>query len=255
MDALIGYTGFVGSNILRQRSFENLYNSKNIKKIAGKVYDLLVCSAAPAEKWKANQNPVQDWETVQELMGFIGRFTAKQMVLISTVDVYPLPMDNDEDTIIDVSRCHPYGKHRLLLEQFVQERFNTLTVRLPGLFGKGLKKNIIYDFLHNNSLGQIHVDAVYQFYYLDHIWKDIEVALSHGLKLVNFATKPISVKDIAERLFQINFENRPHSYPALYNIKSKHASLFGGEDGYLYNKAQVLQDLEDYVELEGWRKR
>jgi hypothetical protein len=34
--ALIGYTGFIGSNLARQFDFDDFYNSKNIDDIAGK---------------------------------------------------------------------------------------------------------------------------------------------------------------------------------------------------------------------------
>jgi len=36
--ALVGYTGFVGSNLRVQYPFDDLYNSKNIADIEGKEY-------------------------------------------------------------------------------------------------------------------------------------------------------------------------------------------------------------------------
>ena len=44
-----------------------------------------------------------------------------------------------------------------------------LIVRLPGLFGAGLKKNLIYDFVHDNRLDLIHPDGQFQFYDLERI--------------------------------------------------------------------------------------
>ena len=60
--ALIGYTGLIGSNFLRQIKQKNLkidcFNSKNISKINTKnKYDLVFCAALPAEKWYANKYP------------------------------------------------------------------------------------------------------------------------------------------------------------------------------------------------------
>ncbi len=43
--ALIGYTGFVGSNLLRMRPFSRLYRSTNIEAIACERFDLVVCAA------------------------------------------------------------------------------------------------------------------------------------------------------------------------------------------------------------------
>ncbi len=48
--ALIGYTGFVGSTLLRERPFYVQYNSKNIHDIAGRQFDLLFCAAVHRRK-------------------------------------------------------------------------------------------------------------------------------------------------------------------------------------------------------------
>ena len=144
--AIIGHTGFIGGNLVNQYHFDQFYNSKNIESIGGQQFDYLVCSGAPAVKWLANKEPIGDRENLQRLVNCLKNVEAKQMILISTVDVYPSPIEVNEETIIDLEKCQPYGKHRLELEYFLAERFDTLTIRLPGLFGQGLKKNIIYDF-------------------------------------------------------------------------------------------------------------
>ena len=41
---LIGYTGFVGGNLLRQSEFQKLYNSSNIAEIQEQQFDYLVCA-------------------------------------------------------------------------------------------------------------------------------------------------------------------------------------------------------------------
>ena len=86
--ALVGFTGFVGSSILRNVSFSELYNSANIEDIRGKAFELLVCAGAPGQKWWANQNPQEDWENLQRLIGCLDSVSADRSVLISTVDVY-----------------------------------------------------------------------------------------------------------------------------------------------------------------------
>ena len=42
MDALIGYTGFVGGNLHRQHAFDALFNSKNIEEIRGRSFARIV---------------------------------------------------------------------------------------------------------------------------------------------------------------------------------------------------------------------
>jgi hypothetical protein len=79
----------------------------------------------------------------------IKKINAKQVVLISTIDVYKDPFNVDEETLIDTDGLHPYGMNRYILEQWVEREYNeSLIVRLPGLYGKNIKKNFIYDMIH-----------------------------------------------------------------------------------------------------------
>lgn len=246
--ALIGYTGFVGSNLRRQTQFDAIYNSKNIEFIAGKAYDFLICAGAPAVKWLANKEPDRDRACLDRLKQNLERVSVQKFVLISTVDVYPSPIDVDETTAIDETNLHPYGKHRLDLEKFVSDRFDAAIVRLPALFGRGLKKNIIYDFLNENQLEQIHSDHIFQFYNLEHLWENIQTVLRENLPLANFATEPVSVQDVARKAFGLSFENRPHDRLVRYDMKTRYSSLFGSKiEGYLYDKDRVLPELKQFV--------
>lgn len=149
--ALIGYTGFVGSNLASQFQFNDLYNSKNIDEIKDKEYDLVVCSGVSAVKWLANQEPDNDFNNIEQLKKRLVSCKIKHLVLISTVDIYDNPNDVDEDTIPDVMKQDYYGKHRYQLEQWasVNPLFQSVNIiRLPGLFGQNLKKNLIFDIMN-----------------------------------------------------------------------------------------------------------
>ncbi len=147
--ALIGYTGFVGSNLALQYDFTDYYNSKNIQDIAGKSYDLCICAGVKAQKWVANQQPDQDLSDVQALIDQLTKANIKRFVLISTIDVYPNPINVDEDTFIDKENHHPYGLNRLFLEEWVANHYpKHHIIRLPGLFGQNIKKNFIHDILY-----------------------------------------------------------------------------------------------------------
>lgn len=245
--ALIGHTGFVGSNLLNETRFDDAYNSSNIQEIEGRHYRLIVCAGAPGAKWKANRNPERDLESLDRLMKSLGCASADHVVLISTVDVYPVPVDVDEDSLIDEAEGSPYGRHRLLLERFVRDRFSSTIVRLPGLFGAGLKKNVIYDFLNRNNLEAICPESVFQFYPLARLWDDIEIVRGSGLSLVNFATEPVSVRAVAEKAFGFEFENSRAPGPVRYDMRTKHAGVFGRHGSYLCGAEDVLGSLRDYV--------
>ncbi len=245
--ALIGHTGFVGSNLLAQQKFTDLYNSKNIESMAGQEFDLVVCCGAPGAMWIANKNPAADWEVLQTLMRPLETVSAKRFVLISTIAVYPRPVEVNEDTAVDVEAQTPYGKHRFALEQFAASRFNATIIRLPGLFGLGIKKNIIFDFLHGNNLSQINAKSVYQFYNLQNLTRDIEIAEKHNIQLLNISSAPVSTAEVAAHCFGIDFSNVPAGVPAFFDYRSKYATLWGGSDGYLYSKEQELSELKSFV--------
>lgn len=145
---LIGYTGFVGGNLDSQYKFDYKYNSKNINDIIGKEFDLVVCAGVRAQKWLANTYPNQDINEIKNLTEKIKTIKTKKFVLISTIDVYKNPIDVNENKGIDLENLHPYGKNRIDLENWIIENFEeSLIVRLPALFGQGLKKNFIYDLI------------------------------------------------------------------------------------------------------------
>lgn len=147
--ALVGYTGFVGSNINEQEQFDYVFNSKNINEAFGLNPDLLIYSGVPAEKFYANQNPEKDFDIIQNAIESIKKINPKKLVLISTVDVYPVPIEVNEDSNIVETALQPYGKNRLLLEKWVEQNIESFTIiRLPGLFGSNLKKNFIYDVIN-----------------------------------------------------------------------------------------------------------
>lgn len=148
-EALVGYTGFVGSNLAAAHTFMEQYNSKNIAQSYGTRPDLLVYAGVRAEKFLANRDPEEDFKTVQEAFANIQRIQPHRLVLISTVDVYRSPVGVDENTPIETEGLHAYGANRYQLEQWVREEYpQALIVRLPGLYGKNIKKNFIYDFIH-----------------------------------------------------------------------------------------------------------
>lgn len=149
MNVLVGYTGFVGSNLYRTGKFDAVYHSKNIKKAYGTNPNFLVYAGLRAEKYLANYAPSKDMESIYEAENNIANIHPKKLVLISTIDVLREPKGADERTEIDAESLCAYGRHRYMLELWVREHYpDALIVRLPALYGKNLKKNFLYDFIH-----------------------------------------------------------------------------------------------------------
>ncbi len=248
--ALIGHSGFVGGNLDRQAQFTHRFNTTNIDALPGQHFDLVVCAGAPAEKWKANADPANDRARLSVLEQALLGCTADRVILISTIDVYPEPADVDEATEIDPDQSAPYGRHRYELEQKIANHFDTMVVRLPGLFGSGLKKNAIYDLLHDNQVERLNADNVYQFYHLDSLWRDVQTADEKGLKLINLVTEPVSLAEVAHESFGMEFNNRPGPQNAAYDVHTLNAALYQGDGNYISPKRDVLSAISGYVQAE-----
>ena len=112
MNGLIGYTGFVGSNLLDQLSQPlELFNSTNISEIDGKHFENLYCCGLPGAKWLANKNPSNDLENVLDLEKHLSTVTCDNFFLVSSQDC------NSTMTSDETFSCLPptaYGKNRLI---------------------------------------------------------------------------------------------------------------------------------------------
>jgi hypothetical protein len=247
-DALFGYSGFVGSTLLTQRSFDRTFRSTDLESAKGESFELCVCASAPAQKWLANKNPEEDKAQIERLIDTLSTISAKRFVLVSTVDVFSSPLLVDESTVIDEANLVPYGLNRRFLEKFVESNFpDRLIVRLPGLVGEGLKKNVIYDFLHNNNLDAVDHRAIFQFYPMKFLWRDIQIAMQNDLELIHLTSAPIDVGAIARDCFSRTFENAAVDQPPVYDFRTIYSNLFGREGHYQYDLDEVKQVITDYA--------
>lgn len=300
-DVLVGYTGFVGSNIAAKHEFWGKYNSANIEEAYGTRPDLLIYAGLRAEKYLANNAPEKDMEQIMHAEENIRRINPIRLVLISTIDVFKVPNSVDENSAIDIEGLHPYGYNRYQLERMVRDNYpDALIIRLPALFGRNIKKNFIYDFInvipamlkadkleelsardselkryyHLNDNGFYRANVPeqdkamlkrrfkslgfsalnftdsrsrYQFYDLSRLYNDIQIALNAGLKLWHPATEPVSAEEVYKYLTGEDFVNELPGNPANYDYKTIHAELFGGTDGYICMKDEILKAIKDFV--------
>ncbi len=246
--ALIGHTGFVGSNLLKQRGFTDCFNSKNFREMAGQEFDEVVCAGIQAVKWWANQNPDEDWAGIQPLLEVLGNATIRRMVLISTVDVYKTPVAVDENTPIETDGLHAYGLHRWRVEEWVRTTIaDHMIVRLPGLFGHGLKKNLIFDLLSGKPVDGFDERSAFQFYHLDRLAGDLATAEAAGLRTVNFAVPAVTVADTAHRVTGTAFTNKTENPPVAYDMQTIHGQSWGRGDQYIASAGECLDAIETYA--------
>jgi hypothetical protein len=148
-DALIGCTGFVGTSLLRYARFGSQFSSTNIQEARGKSFRRVVCAAAPATMWLANQDPAADRANLLGLAKVLATLDVDQFVLVSSIAVLDDPGAGYTEATVNYETAKAYGRHRRELEEFAASHFPAVHIlRLPALFGPGLKKNFLFDLLN-----------------------------------------------------------------------------------------------------------
>ncbi len=143
---LVGSTGFVGGNLAAKGSFTRLYHSTDVHQGFGADNDLVVYAGVPAAMFLANSDPEADLAVMRAARENIRRLAPKTLVLISSICVYADSRGKTEADEPSPEGLAAYGANRLQLERWVREdRPDALIVRLPALYGLGLKKNFLYD--------------------------------------------------------------------------------------------------------------
>lgn len=146
MDALIGRTGFVGGTLLRQRTFAAAYNRANIHEACEHSFETVICAAAPGSMFEANRFPEADTAAVEALIEHLDTLRTEHFVLISTIAVLADFASGADEATDDFQDDLAYGRNRRRLEVFCTQRFAHCTIlRLPALFGPGLRKNFLFD--------------------------------------------------------------------------------------------------------------
>lgn len=249
MDALIGHSGFVGASLLRQRHFDAMFRSTDIGGITARRFDTVICAGISATKWLANRESRADLAAIDRLRDALEGVECRRFVLVSTVDVFARPIGVDESSTPDATEA--YGRHRLDFERWARDRFPTSVVRLAGLVGPGLKKNALYDLAHGHRLEQLDPRAVFQFYPMVNLWADLQVVLEAGLGLVHLTAEPLALGDIARDAFGRELsvpEPATGGEPPRYDLRSRHAGLFDGRDGYGYSARESMLAIRAYAQ-------
>jgi sugar phosphate isomerase/epimerase len=248
--ALIGYSGFVGFNMTMKYDYSHEYNSTNIEDMRGLSFDCVTCAGISAVKWWANANPEEDYKNVMKLLDVLSTITAKKFILISTIDVYNNVNNPDanEDTEIDPENNHPYGKHRYMAETFVKDTFvDYLIVRMPGVIGFALKKNMIYDYV-NGKLLKLNPNSAFQWYNVTNLPSDLHNFMEAGLRVVNVFSEPVQNKELTgifERYPEKNIYKETDENFVQYNIGSK----YGNKDSkYFSTKENAILQIERYID-------
>ena len=222
---IIGHRGFIGSFLHFMYPRARVFSSETISEMGKYTFQLVFCAAPGAEKYKALQSPETDWKQTTRLMSDLKTVNTDRFVLLSTIDVFS--REQAESSLTTESTPphpdHPYGQHRYQLEVFVRQRWpEAMIIRLPGLFGMGLKKNEIYDEIQvqlGRSVRGPDRNRQTQYYHLHWLAADLKKILFQHVPVVHLFTEPVQSRDWRE-IKEVKEKEEKEQKDTNYNVSS-----------------------------------
>ena len=253
MNILVGNTGLIGTTLKKNIEFDFEFNSKDFHTYVSKVPDSEQCNlfltCLPATKWQVNKNLLKDLNNINLIINSLATKKYKKVYLISTIDVYcNSPLKSDESTIPTFNGLS-YGSNRFLFEKMVESilDYDRLSIyRLPALFSKDIKKNVLFDLLNNNNVDQVNVNSIFQWYNLDYLYGDIifnDEHYKHDLRyMFNMFSQGVETKRIVNELFPEYSNVVSEKYLINYDYCTNM-----DKSGYLFNSEESFNQIKEFV--------
>jgi nucleoside-diphosphate-sugar epimerase len=251
MKILVGNTGLIGTTLTETMEFDLMFNSKNINKFNELITDgnhEIYLSCLPATKWMVNKNLASDLDNIHNIISILRKKTYSKIVLFSTIDIY-------NDSPLKVNEIYnpnfgnlSYGNNRYLFELMVKEylEFDDLKIfRLPALFNKHIKKNILFDLINNNNIDQINLNSKFQWYNLDKLHNDItKYSIEFPNETIfNLFNEPVETIDIVSLFEKAKDLVRHNNIKISYDYTTKYHN-----SGYFKTKEEVLVEIKKFVD-------
>jgi len=187
---VLGHTGFVGQTVYNYLSDNHQVcgiNSKT-KFIPTEEFDIVINCAGNAKKYLAHKNPSKDFHINTNVFNTLLQMNIKKLIHISSIESTFSPDNN-------------YAVSKYIIEKCCKLYFpKSIILRLGGIIGPNLKKNVIYDIINNKKLF-VTFDSTYNYISTQEVAKIIEKIIDSDIenKTLNIASsKSISVKEIIE---------------------------------------------------------
>ena len=170
---VIGANGFVGSAFVRHLSKEPgievrpVSRENRLEELGQHSAIVIDCTGNP-RKYLAEEDPVQDFQlSVAERVHTLHHFPADLCLFVSSID-------HKDGSNYDV--------HKRVMETLLQHfASDWLIVRLSGMVGPGLKKNAVYDIIHDLPI-RVRPDSFYQYMLTDDAARISWELLSSGMR-------------------------------------------------------------------------
>lgn len=194
-DLLVGSTGFVGGNLLAKHTFAAECHSSDITAQYGTRPVLCIYAGVPAAMFLANADPEADLAVMRAARENIRQIAPKRLVLISSIAVLADSRGVYEDSPAQDNEGLPaYGKNRLQLERWVREDFpDALIVRLPALYGAGIRKNFLFD-LHTITPAMLSPEKYSELAAKSPLVKSAYTLADNGFYKLNGTADPVALR-------------------------------------------------------------
>lgn len=249
INAIVVTKGALGSNLLKQYKFDQMFYYEDFYKAKDMLFNELLFAGLPDCKERANKYSQEDDDIIKNMKDILRTIKVNRIIVISTIDVYnDTDRELDEDYDCDWFINHPYGNHRYMFEYFIKNRFeNHHIIRLPHIFTHSTKLHLISE-LTNNNFEKPLIHRNYQFYCLDWLISDINVVIKNNIKLCNFSTEPIELTELMN-ILKISHENfDTYEKGRFYYIITKHSKIFNSsKKNYIRNKDEVINLIENFI--------
>ncbi len=185
---IIGHTGFVGQTVYNYLS--TIYHTCGINTKTTKIpkdhFDITINCAGNAKKYLSEKEPQKDILINAKIFNTILQLKTKKLIHISSISATDLPNNN-------------YTISKLITEEYSKLYFsNSIILRLGGIIGPNLKKNVVFDIINNKKLF-VTFNSTYNYISTNAIAKIIEkiIKLNIQNKIINIAAcDSISVSEI-----------------------------------------------------------
>lgn len=249
MKIIVGNTGLVGTTLCESINFDLKFNSSNMNEFSSLVEDgsELYLSCLPATKWMVNKNVTGDFENLMNILNVIKKKKYSKVILISTIDVYNnTPLKSNEMTPPLVQSLN-YGNNRYLFEVLCKDFLMTEEIkifRLPALFNKHIKKNILFDLINSNNIESINSNSSFQWYNLDNLSNDITKYLNEYPEenTFNLFPEPIDSLDIINLFPHLSKKVSFTENKITYDFTTKFSN-----NGYISTKEDILTEIKEFI--------
>lgn len=230
---LLGHTGFVGQAIYRYLRKKN-YTIEGLNRSSlyypNRICDIVINCAGNSKKYLVDKDYNAARWIEEGILENLQSIVTKRIIHISS---------------IDAEEHSNYGSLKRFVEQAVRNIYSDFCIlRLGGLVGERLSKNVVYDLLNDIPL-RLTLDSVFNFIHTSTVAEIVEHLIKNwkSQEIINVAAnRSISVGEISKMMKKIP-SVRETAITEDYQIDTHKLQMFFETKDSKYYLTQYLKDV------------